>query len=39
MPGHIRKRVNKGGNSWQIVIDKGVDSTGKRIRDFALLSL
>ncbi|MHC1694035.1 MAG: tyrosine recombinase XerC [Eubacteriales bacterium] len=34
MTGHIRKRTTQKGTSWQIIIDRGVDSKGKRIRDY-----
>lgn len=34
MTGHIRKRTTKKGTSWQIILEKGVDSKGKRIRDY-----
>lgn len=34
MTGHIRKRTTKKGVSWQIIIEKGLDSNGKRLRDY-----
>lgn len=34
MTGHIRKRKTKDDNSWQIVLDKGIDVSGKRIREY-----
>lgn len=34
MTGHIRKRTTKSGNSWQVILDKGVDSKGKRLREY-----
>lgn len=34
MTGHIRKRVNKTGITCQIILDKGVDLQGRRIRDY-----
>ncbi|MEM1484014.1 tyrosine-type recombinase/integrase [Oscillospiraceae bacterium PP1C4] len=34
MTGHIRKRSGKSGASWQITLDKGVDTQGKRQREY-----
>lgn len=34
MTGHVRKRKTKDDKSWQIVLDKGVDVNGKRIREY-----
>lgn len=34
MTGHIKKRYTQKGTSWQIVLDKGVNSNGKRIREY-----
>ncbi|WMJ84220.1 site-specific integrase [Oscillospiraceae bacterium LTW-04] len=34
MTGHVRKRKTKNGTSWQVVLDKGVDVNGKRIREY-----
>lgn len=34
LTGHIRKRTTKKGVAWQIILEKGVDSTGKRIREY-----
>ena len=34
MTGHIRKRTTQKGTSWQIILEKGIDSKGKRIRDY-----
>lgn len=35
MRGHVRWRTNtKGGGSWQIVLEKGVDVNGKRTREY-----
>lgn len=34
MNGHIRKRKTKSGHTWQVIIDVGVDSKGKRKRIF-----
>lgn len=33
MTGHIRKRATKKGIVWQVILDKGEDSEGKRLRD------
>ncbi len=37
MTGHIRKRETKQGISWQLILDKGEDGTGKRLRDYYTL--
>ena len=34
MTGHIRKRQTKNGITWQIILEKGVDSKGDRIREY-----
>ncbi len=34
MTGHIRKRETKQGTSWQLILDKGEDSTGRRHRNY-----
>ena len=34
MTGHIRKRGTQSGSSWQIVLDHGIDSCGKRKRSY-----
>lgn len=34
MNGHIRKRTNKNGITYQVVIDKGINKVGKRLRDY-----
>lgn len=34
MTGHIRKRVTKKGVSWQVILEKGLDSSGRRLRDY-----
>lgn len=34
MGGHIRKRVNKKGTTWQIIIEDGLDNKGRRKRVF-----
>ncbi len=34
MTGHIRKRKTQNGTSWQVVLDKGIDVNGKRIREY-----
>ena len=34
MTGHIRKRNTKNGVSWQIILEKGVDAKGRRLRDY-----
>lgn len=38
MTGHIRKRKTKDDKSWQIVLDKGIDVNGKRIREYITVS-
>ena len=30
MTGHIRKRKVKGGVKYQVILEKGIDGTGKR---------
>ena len=34
MTGHIRKRKVKGGVKYQVVLEKGIDGTGKRSREY-----
>lgn len=38
MTGHIRKRETKNKTVWQVILDKGEDSKGKRLRDYYTLS-
>ncbi len=38
MTGHIRKRTTKKGVTWQVVLEKGIDSKGKRLRDYITVS-
>ena len=34
MTGHIKKRDTKNKSSWQIILEKGIDTNGKRIREY-----
>lgn len=34
MTGHIRRRKTKSGLTWQVILDKGVSASGKRIREY-----
>lgn len=34
MTGHIRKRKVKGGVKYQVILEKGIDGTGKRSREY-----
>lgn len=38
MTGHIRKRALKNGIKYQVIIEKGIDSKGKRLRDYYTVS-
>ena len=37
MTGHIRKRDTKNKTVWQVILDKGEDAEGKRLRDYYTL--
>lgn len=38
MTGHIRKRKVKGGVKYQVILEKGIDGTGKRSREYITCS-
>ena len=38
MNGHIRKRETQQGVSWQVILDRGEDNNGKRLRNYYTFS-